>query len=59
MGNLVRSFWKEEDALGTVEMVLLLAVLVAIALIFKDAIVDWVTVTVGKVFKNADKVTES
>lgn len=58
MDKLLRSFWQEEDALGTVEMVLLLAVLVAIALIFKDAIVDWVTVTVEKVFGNATTVTD-
>ncbi len=42
MGNLMRSFWKEEDALGTVEMVLLLAVLVAIALAFSGTLKTWV-----------------
>ncbi len=42
MGNLMRSFWKEEDALGTVEMVLLLAALVAIALLFTSTVKPWV-----------------
>ena len=42
MGNLMRSFWKEEDALGTVEMVLLLAALVPIALLFTSTVKPWV-----------------
>lgn len=42
MSDLMASFWRDEDALGTVEMVLLLAVLVAIALLFSTTVNDWV-----------------
>lgn len=43
MWNLVKSFLKEEDGLGTVEIVVIIAVLVGIALIFRDAIIKFVT----------------
>lgn len=52
MGNLMRSFWKEEDALGTVEMVLLLAVLVAIALLFSGTVKNWVSTNLTKALPN-------
>lgn len=54
MANLVKRFLKEEDGMGTVEMVIIIAVLVAIAIIFRKAIVDWVTTTVQKVFSDAN-----
>ncbi len=52
MGNLMKSFWKEEDALGTVEMVLLLAVLVAIALLFSGMVKNWVSTNLTKALPN-------
>ncbi|KAB3532807.1 Flp1 family type IVb pilin [Alkaliphilus serpentinus] len=42
MLKLMKSFWLEEDGLGTVEIVLIIAVLVALALIFKNAIIGFV-----------------
>lgn len=38
MLKLMKSFIKEEDGMGTIEIVIIIAVLVALALIFKDAI---------------------
>lgn len=38
----IKNFIKEEEGLGTVEMVLLIAVLVGLALIFKDRIINFV-----------------
>ena len=55
MKALIKRFWQEDDALGTVEMVLLLAALVAVALVFKEQLTDWVKSAVEKVFGNADK----
>ena len=52
MGHLMKSFWKEEDALGTVEMVLLLAVLVAIELLFSGTVKGWVTTNLDKALPN-------
>ena len=43
MNKLVRCFLSEEDGLGTVEIVVIIAVLVGIALIFRDANIKFVT----------------
>jgi Flp pilus assembly pilin Flp len=40
--NALKRFFGDEEGLGTVEMVLLIAVLVGLALIFKDSIIDFV-----------------
>lgn len=45
--NLLKRFVYEEDGLGTVELVLILAALVSIALIFKKQIVSFVNDHVG------------
>jgi Flp pilus assembly pilin Flp len=50
MLNLVKRFLKEEDGLGTVEIVVIIAVLVGIALIFRDAIIKFVTDIMTSVF---------
>jgi len=53
--NLVKSFLKEEDGLGTVEIVLIIAVLVGIALIFIYAIIKFVTEIMKNIFAD-DKI---
>jgi Flp pilus assembly pilin Flp len=35
-------FWREEDGLGTLEILLILAVLVVIAVVFRKWIISWV-----------------
>lgn len=40
--DLVQRFWQEEDGMGTVEVVIIIAVLVAVALMFKDGITKFV-----------------
>lgn len=35
-----RALWAGEEGLGTLEMILIIAVLVAVVLVFKDEIVD-------------------
>lgn len=47
MREMVKSFIKEEDGLGTVEIVLIIAVLVGIALLFKKQIVAFVARIMG------------
>ncbi|AIQ56728.1 Flp1 family type IVb pilin [Paenibacillus borealis] len=34
-----RNFWKDEDGLGTLEMILIIAVLIAVVLVFREEIV--------------------
>lgn len=50
MRDLLRRFFREEDGLGTVEIVVIIAVLVGIALIFRDAIIKFVTDIMKSVF---------
>ncbi|WP_017811500.1 MULTISPECIES: Flp1 family type IVb pilin [Paenibacillus] len=38
--NGIQSFWKEEDGVGTLEMVLIIAVILIIALAFKTKITE-------------------
>lgn len=45
-----------EKGIGTVEIVLILAVLVAVVLIFKDAIIGFVTDIVERIFGDANTV---
>ena len=55
MRNL-RSFMKEEDGMGTVEIVLIIVVLVALVAIFKDSIKSLVEKILKKVTDNANKI---
>lgn len=52
--ELLKQFYEEEEGLGTVEMVLLLAVLVSIALIFRNQVINFVRDTLGSVFGSAE-----
>ncbi|CDO01796.1 hypothetical protein BN988_00242 [Oceanobacillus picturae] len=40
--NVCKKFWKDEDGLQTLEIMLIIAVIVVIALLFRDNITDWV-----------------
>ncbi len=46
----IRAFWKNEDAVGVVEIILILVVLIALVLIFKDKI----TAIVNDALKSID-----
>lgn len=56
--ELVKRFLKEEDGLGTVEIVVIIAVLVGIALIFRDAIIKFVTDIMRSVFADDSIVND-
>ncbi|GAA4878812.1 hypothetical protein GCM10023310_68610 [Paenibacillus vulneris] len=42
LGQGIRKFWNEEEGLGTLEILLILAVLVIIAIAFRKWIMQWV-----------------
>ena len=44
--------WRREEGMGTVEIVIIIAVLVGLALIFRDAIIDFATKVMGTLFAN-------
>ena len=55
MRNL-RSFIKEEDGMGTVEIVLIIVVLIALVALFKTAMKEVVNDIVGQIKKNASNI---
>ena len=52
--ELLKSFFKEEEGLATLEIVLIVVVLIGLALLFKDVINEFVGKVLGKVKKEAD-----
>ncbi|AXI09540.1 hypothetical protein CV093_12360 [Oceanobacillus sp. 143] len=38
----IKKFWKDESGLQTLEMMLIIAVIVVIALLFRDQIMTWI-----------------
>lgn len=51
--ELLKEFYMDEEGLGTVEMVVLLAVLVSIALIFRKQVIDFVGKNLESIFGKA------
>lgn len=52
----LRRFWKEEDGIGVVEIILILVVLVALVLLFKDKIGDIVAKAFGQIDGDSNKI---
>lgn len=55
MRNL-RTFLKEEDGMGTVEVILIIVVLISLVALFKDQITGVVTDIMKKVKTNANSI---
>lgn len=51
-----RSFWKEEKGLGTLEVILIIAVVIIIALLFKDWIIGVINGLMDKADEQADQI---
>ncbi|MBY0205771.1 hypothetical protein NKT34_19020 [Paenibacillus polysaccharolyticus] len=58
MKNKVAAFWKEEEGLGTLELILIIGVIIIIALIFKDQIKKLVTRLLVNVSSKSDEFFE-
>ncbi len=50
MKEILKNLIKEEDGMGTVEIVIIIAVLVGIALIFRDAIINFAVKLMKNIF---------
>lgn len=50
MLKLIKDFLKEEDGMETIEVVVIIAVLVAVALVFKDGIMNFLNLLMDKLF---------
>ena len=55
MGEL-RQFLKEEDAVGVVEIILILVVLIGLVIIFKDQITSLVKIILEKITNQSNTV---
>ena len=51
-----RDFWKEEDCMGTVEVILIIVVLVGLVIIFKTQITKVVESIFKKITTQTDRV---
>ena len=52
----IKDFLKQEDGMGTVEIILIIVVLVGLVLIFKEQITKVVNTIFGKISKESAKV---
>ena len=52
----LKDFWKEEDGMGTVEVILIIVVLVGLVLIFKDRLIAIVNSLFGKITAQTSEV---
>lgn len=56
MKNLWTQFWKGEEAVGVVEVILILVVLISLVLIFKEQLTDIVNNIFDKISEQSDSV---
>ncbi len=57
--NLLKKFWQEEDGITTVEILLILAVLVIIAVLFRNTIISWVEGILDSLLPESGEVTNN
>lgn len=53
--NAITKFWNDEEGIQTLEILLIIAVIVFIALMFRKHIIDWVTKLVSFGDDNMDE----
>ncbi|GBG06721.1 multidrug transporter [Paenibacillus sp. MY03] len=54
-----RSFWRNDQGLGTLEIILIIAVVIIIALLFKDWIIELIENLMGKADDEANRIFEN
>jgi len=52
----VRKFWKEDEGIGTLEIVLIIAVVIILALLFKDWIIGLLKDLMGEADNKANEI---
>lgn len=53
-----KRLWKEEDGLGMVEIVIIIAVIVVLALVFREQISTFLKNLISRATKETDKIFE-
>ena len=54
--KLWREFWQEEDAVGVVEIILILVVLIGLVMIFKEQLTSLVKNILSKITKQSNSI---
>lgn len=57
MKNIINDLWKSEDAVGVVEIILILVVLIGLVLIFKSQLTSLVTRIFSSITSSTSKIT--
>ncbi|MFB5266966.1 Flp1 family type IVb pilin [Paenibacillus enshidis] len=55
----LQKFWKEEEGLGTLEMILIIAILIAVAIIFREQISKIITGLLDKADQKSNDFMDS
>lgn len=56
MKKIIRNFVEEEDAVGVVEIILILVVLIGLVILFKDQLTNLVTSLLEKITKQSNSI---
>lgn len=56
MKRYLAQFWKEEEGMGTVEIVIITAILVGLALLFREQIITFLNNILSKTFANGESI---
>ncbi|MDO4470310.1 MAG: Flp1 family type IVb pilin [Bacillota bacterium] len=54
--GVLKEFWQEEDAVGVVEIILILVVLIGLVLIFKEQLTSLVKSILNKITKQSNSI---
>ena len=54
--NLLQGLWKEEDAVGVVEIILILVVLIGLVIIFKEQLTSLVESILSKITSQSNSI---
>ncbi len=53
---MIKEFWNEEDAVGVVEIILIMVILIALVLVFKGKITDIVNNALSDIDENSGEI---
>jgi Flp pilus assembly pilin Flp len=56
MTSILKRFLTEEDGMGTVEVIIIIAVLVGVALLFRKQLITFVNGIIDNIFPDASKL---
>ena len=56
MFSALKKFVTEEDGMGTVEVIIIIAVLVGVALLFRNQLIKFVNSIIGNLFPDASQL---